>query len=161
MIQIKQVGTKSELKAFVRFPHQLFKGNEFWVPPLDRDELFTFSKEKNPAFEHCTAAYWLAYKEGKVVGRIAGIINHKANEKWGKKVRFGWIDFIEDIEVAKVLLDTVEAWGRQNGMESIQGPLGFNDMDNEGMLVEGFDKLPTIANIYNYPYYPVFMEKLG
>jgi hypothetical protein len=95
------------------------------------------------------------------VGRIAGIINHTANEKWGKKVRFGWIDFIEDIEVAKALLDAVEAWGRQHGMESIQGPLGFNDMDNEGMLVEGFDKLPTIANIYNYPYYPAFMEKLG
>jgi len=161
MIQIKQVGTKSELKAFVRFPHQLFKGNKFWVPPLDRDELFTLSKDRNPAFEHCIAECWLAYKEGKIVGRIAGIINHTANEKWGKKVRFGWIDFIEDIEVAKALLDTVEAWGRQHGMESIQGPLGFNDMDNEGMLVDGFDKLPTIANIYNYPYYPVFMEKLG
>jgi len=161
MIQIKQIGTKSELKAFIRFPHQLFKGNEFWVPPLDRDELSTLSKEENPSFEHCIAAYWLAYKEGKIVGRIAGIINHRANEKWGKKVRFGWIDFIEDIEVAKALLDVVEAWGRRHGMESIQGPLGFNDMDNEGMLVEGFDKLPTIANIYNYPYYPVFMEKLG
>ncbi|MDR1730140.1 MAG: GNAT family N-acetyltransferase [Prevotellaceae bacterium] len=161
MIQVKQITTRNELKAFVRFPHKLFKGNEFWVPPLDRDELFTLDKDKNPAFEHCISEYWLAYKDGELAGRIAGIINYTANEKWGKKVRFGWIDFIEDAEVAKALLNAVETWGRELGMESIQGPLGFNDMDNEGMLVDGFDKLPTIANIYNYPYYPVFMEKIG
>jgi len=161
MIQIKKVETKSELKAFIRFPHKLFKGNPYWVPPLNKDELFTLRKDKNPAFEHCVAEYWLAYKNDKIVGRVAGIINYTANEKWGEKVRFGWIDFIEDVEIAKALLDTVEKWGEGQGMESIQGPLGFNDMDNEGMLVEGFDKLPTIANIYNYPYYPKFMEELG
>jgi len=161
MIQIKKVTTKSELKAFVRFPHQLYKGNKYWVPPLDMSELSALNRDENPAFEHCIAEYWLAYKNGETAGRIAGIINHKANEKWGKKVRFGWVDFIEDVEVAKALLHTVEAWGREHGMESIQGPLGFNDMDKEGMLVEGFDKLPTIANIYNYPYYPAFMEEIG
>ena len=161
MIQIKKVDTRSELKAFIRFPHKLFKGNAFWVPPLDKDEMSTLRKDRNPAFEHATAEYWLAYKDGKIAGRIAGIINHTANEKWGKKVRFGWIDFIEDIEVARALLRAVETWGREQGMESIQGPLGFNDLDNEGMLVEGFDKLPTIVNIYNYPYYPEFLEKIG
>jgi len=161
MIQIKRVTTKSELKAFVRFPHQLYKGSECWVPPLDLDELSALDRDKNPSFENCIAAYWLAYKDGKVAGRIAGIINHAANEKWGKKVRFGWIDFIEEIEVAEVLLHAVEEWGREHGMESVQGPLGFNDMDKEGMLVEGFDKLPTIANLYNYPYYPAFLEKIG
>jgi hypothetical protein len=161
MIEIKKVSNSNELKKFVQFPHELYKNNNYWVPPLTRDELSTLDKKKNPSFEHCIAEYWLAYKDKKIVGRIAGIINHVANEKWGKKVRFGWIDFIEDVEVAKALLKTVEDWGKEHGMEKIQGPLGFNDMDNEGMLVEGFDKLPTIANIYNYPYYPVFMEKLG
>lgn len=161
MIEVKAIESKKELKQFVRFPHDLYKGNAYWVPPLDMDEMKTLSADKNPAFEHCTAKYWLAYKDGKLAGRIAGIINHTANEKWGKKVRFGWIDFIEDIEVAKALLQAVEEWGKEQGMANIQGPLGFNDMDNEGMLVEGFDKLPTISNIYNYPYYPKFMEEIG
>lgn len=161
MIELKIVETKSDLKKFIHFPFDLFKGNEFWVPPLNSGEMETLDKDTNPAFEHCEAEYWLAYKDGKLVGRIAGIINHLANEKWGKKVRFGWIDFIEDIEVAKALLNKVEEWGKSKGMEAITGPLGFNDMDNEGMLVEGFDKLPTISNIYNYPYYPEFMDKLG
>ena len=121
----------------------------------------TLDKNTNPAFEHCDAEYWLAYKDGKLAGRIAGIINHLANEKWGKKVRFGWIDFVDDEEVAQALLGAVEEWGRSKGMSAITGPLGFNDMDNEGMLVEGFDKLPTISNIYNYPYYPQHLETLG
>ena len=161
MIELKIVESKSDLKKFIHFPFDLFKGNDFWVPPLNSAEMETLDKTKNPAFEHCEAEYWLAYKDGKIVGRIAGIINHLANEKWGKKVRFGWIDFIDDIEVARALLNQVEQWGKSKGMEAITGPLGFNDMDNEGMLVDGFDKLPTIANIYNYPYYPEFMEKLG
>lgn len=161
MIQIKIVETTKELKDFIRFPHKLYKDSDLWVPPLDRDEMSTLCKDINPAFEHCIAEYWLAYKDGEIVGRIAGIINQTANAKWGNKVRFGWIDFIEDINVAKILLQTVENWGKEHGMNNIQGPLGFNDMDNEGMLVDGFDKLPTISNIYNYPYYPDFMEKLG
>lgn len=161
MIELKIVETKSDLKKFIHFPFELYKGNAYWVPPLNSGEMENLDKTKNPAFEHCEAEYWLAYKDGKLVGRIAGIINHLANEKWGMKVRFGWIDFVDDIEVAKALLKQVEDWGRSKGMEYITGPLGFNDMDNEGMLVEGFDKLPTIANIYNYPYYPQFMEQLG
>ncbi|HOI27300.1 MAG TPA: N-acetyltransferase [Paludibacteraceae bacterium] len=161
MIQIKIVETAKELKDFIRFPHTLYANSDLWVPPLDRDEMAILCKDTNPAFEHCISEYWLAYKDGQLVGRIAGIINHSANAKWGNKVRFGWIDFIEDINVARALIQTVQNWGKEHGMNNIQGPLGFNDMDNEGMLVEGFDKLPTIANIYNYPYYPQFMEKLG
>ena len=161
MVEIKLVSTKKELKEFIRFPHDLFRGNEYWVPPLDSDEMDTLRKGKNPAFEHCEAEYWLAYKDGRIAGRIAGIINHTANEKWGKFVRFGWVDFIDDIEVVEALFRTVEEWGKSKGMEKIQGPLGFIDMDNEGMLVDGFDKMPTIANIYNYPYYPQMMVKLG
>ncbi len=161
MIEVKAIESKKDLKKFIQFPHDLYRGNAFWVPPLNVDEMKLLSKDKNPAFEHCTSRYWLAYKDGKIVGRIAGIINHTANAKWGNKVRFGWIDFIEDIEVAKALLQAVEEWGKEQGMVNIQGPLGFTDMDNEGMLVEGFDKLPTISNIYNYPYYPQFMEELG
>lgn len=161
MIELKKVEGKSALKAFVHFPFELYKGNAYWVPPLNSDEMEILDKSKNPSFEHCEAEYWLAYKDGKVVGRIAGIINHLANQKWGKTVRFGWIDFVDDIEVARQLLNAVEEWGKSKGMEQIAGPLGFNDMDNEGMLVEGFDKLPTIANIYNHPYYPEYMEKLG
>ena len=124
--------------------------------------LNTFSPEKNAAFEFCEADYFLAYKDNKLVGRVAAIINRRANETWNKKeVRFGWIDFIDDLEVSKALLATVEEWGRQRGMEAIVGPLGFTDMDAEGMLVEGFDQLGTMATIYNYPYYPEHMEKLG
>ena len=161
MIELKKVSSKKELKEFIKFPFELFKGCEYWVPPLNDAEMSILDKDQNPAFEHCDAEYWLAYKDGKLAGRIAGIINHTANKRWGKKVRFGWIDFIEDIEVAKALLKAVEDWGKEKGMEGITGPMGFNDMDNEGMLVEGFDKLPTIANIYNYAYYPKFLEELG
>ena len=161
MIELKEVTTAAGLKKFIDFPFELYKGSEYWVPPLKSGEMETLSPQKNPAFDHCEARYWMAYRDGKPVGRIAGIINPLANEKWGRKVRFGWIDFVEDIEVARALLGRVEEWGREKGMEAITGPLGFNDMDYEGMLVEGFDKLPTIANIYNYPYYPQFMEQAG
>ena len=124
--------------------------------------LNTFNKKKNAAFEFCEAEYFLAYKDGKIVGRIAGIINHRANATWNKKdVRFGWIDFIDDLEVSSRLLQTVEEWGKSKGMENIQGPLGFTDFDAEGMLIEGFDQLSTMATIYNHPYYPQHMEKLG
>lgn len=161
MIEIKKISSDKELKQFIRFANNLYAGCPYWVPPLEFDELATLRKDKNPAFEHCEAEYWLAYKDGKIVGRVAGIINHLANQKWGNKVRFGWIDFTEDIAVADALLKTVEEWGKSKGMETIQGPLGFNDMDREGMLVEGFDKEPTIANIYNHPYYVDYMDQLG
>lgn len=161
-VTVKEVASKKELKKFIRFPFKLFKGNKFWVPPLIAEEKATLNPQKNPAFEYCEAKYFIAYKDGKLAGRIAGIVNTRANEIWNTKfVRFGWIDFTEDIEVAKALLSAVEEWGKSKGMTAIQGPLGFTDMDMEGMLVEGFDRLPTIANIYNFPYYPQYMEELG
>ena len=115
-----------------------------------------------PAFEFCEAEYWTAWRDGKMVGRIAGIINHRAIERWGKAwARFGWIDFIDDIEVSSALLDTVEKWAIAKGMAAVHGPLGFTDLDREGMLIEGFDEMATLATIYNYPYYPEHLEKLG
>ena len=161
-IIIKRVSTKQELKKFIRFNYFLYKKNPYSVPDLYDDMLNTFNVKKNAAFEFCEAEYFLAYKEEKLVGRVAGIINHRANSTWNKKeVRFGWIDFIDDLEVSGALIQAVEEWGKAKGMEVLQGPLGFTDMDAEGMLVEGFDQLSTMATIYNYPYYPQHMEKLG
>ena len=161
-IRIKKVSNKKELKTFIRFNYELYKDNAYSVPDLYDDMLNTFSPQKNAAFEFCEADYFLAYKDNKVVGRVAAIINRRANETWNKKeVRFGWIDFIDDLEVSKALLDTVEKWGKERGMEAMVGPLGFTDMDAEGMLVEGFDQLGTMATIYNYPYYPEHMQRLG
>ena len=161
-IQIKRVETKKDLKQFIEFHYDLYKGNPYDVPNLYSDEVNTLSKNKNAAFDFCEAEYFLALKEGKTVGRVAAIINHKANEKWKKKdVRFGWIDFIDDIEVSRALFEAVEDYGRKKGMDDIVGPLGFTDMDPEGMLTWGFDKLGTMATIYNYEYYPQHMEKLG
>lgn len=161
MIEVKKVESRKDLKKFVNFPFQLYKDCPYWVPSLDMDEYNSLRKDKNPAFDHCKAEYWLAYKEGKLVGRIAGIINEVANKKWGNKVRFGWFDTIDDPDVANALLKTVELWGKNLGMKEIQGPLGFNDMDKEGLLVEGFDRTPTIATIYNHAYYVPLIEQAG
>lgn len=162
MIQIKKVETKAELKKFIRFNYEMYKDNPYSVPDLYEDMLNTFDRKKNGAFEFCEADYFLAYKDGKLVGRVAAIINHKANKTWNtQNVRFGWIDFIDDLEVSDALIRTVEQWGKERGMTHIQGPLGFTDMDAEGMLVEGFDQLGTMATIYNYPYYPQHMERMG
>lgn len=161
-VTIKKVETKKEMKDFIRFNYELYRTNPYSVPDLYDDMLNTFSRKKNAAFEFCEADYFLAYKDGKLVGRIAAIINNLANDTWDRKeVRFGWIDFIDDMEVSETLLETVEKWGKERGMEHIQGPLGFTDFDAEGMLIEGFDQLGTMASIYNYPYYPQHMEKLG
>ena len=161
-VQIKRVETKKDLKAFIEFHYDLYEDDPYDAPNLYSDELNTLSRDKNAAFDFCEAEYFLALKEGKVVGRVAAIINHKANEKWEKKdVRFGWIDFIDDIEVSNALLKAVEDYGKEKGMTSIVGPLGFTDMDPEGMLTWGFDQLGTMATIYNYDYYPKHMEKLG
>ncbi|WP_321334169.1 N-acetyltransferase [uncultured Bacteroides sp.] len=161
-ITIKKVSSKNELKKFIRLNYQLYKSNPYSVPDLYDDMLNTFNKKKNAAFEFCEADYFLAYKDEQLVGRVAAIINNKANSIWNKKeVRFGWIDFIDDLEVSSALLKTVEEWGKAKGMEYIQGPLGFTDFDAEGMLIEGFDQLSTMATTYNYPYYPQHMEKLG
>lgn len=161
-VTIKPVKTRKELKQFIRFNYELYKENPYSVPDLYEDMLGTLDPKRNAAFEFCEAEYFLALRDGEIVGRVAAIINNRANEKWNvKAVRFGWIDFIDDIEVSKALLDTVEKWGREHGMSEIQGPLGFTDFDAEGMLIEGFDRISTMATIYNYPYYPVHMEQLG
>jgi hypothetical protein len=161
-IYIKKVSAKSDMKKFRGFPYKLYKGNAFWCPPMRRYEKKTLSPKHNPAFEFCESEYWLAWKKKKLVGRIAGIINYKANERWNEKmVRFGWIDFVDDPEVSRLLIEVVMEWGRSKGMTTIQGPLGFSIMDNEGMLIKGFDELGTMGSIYNFPYYPIHMEKLG
>jgi hypothetical protein len=161
-VEIRRVEGVRGLKAFVRFPFGIYAGDPCWVPPLDMDDITTLRRDKNPAFEYCEAEYWMAYRDGKAVGRVAGIINNRVIEKWGKKyARFGWIDFVEDFEVASALVRTVEDWAKSKGMEGIQGPLGFTDLDKEGMLIEGFDRLGTYATGYNRPYYPEYIARLG
>ena len=161
-IEIKKVSSRKDLKAFVDFHYDLYENCPYDVPTLFSDDMNTLSPEKNAAFDFCDAEYYLAYKDGKLAGRVAAIINKRANQKWGRQsVRFGWIDFIDDIEVSKALLKAVEDFGRRNGMKEVVGPLGFTDMDPEGMLTWGFDKLGTMATIYNYPYYPQHIEKMG
>lgn len=162
LIEIKKVESKKDLKTFIDFHYDLYKGNKYDVPNLFSDDMNTLSKDRNAAFEFCEAEYYLAYKEGKLVGRVAAIINHKANNKWNRKsVRFGWIDFIDDLEVSKALLKAVEDYGKSKGMEDMVGPLGFTDMDPEGMLTWGFDQLGTMPTIYNYPYYPEHIKAIG
>ena len=162
MIKIRKVNTKKELKQFIQFYYDLYRGNENAVPFLYSEEMATLRRDKNPSFECCEAEYFLAYKDGKIVGRVAAIINRRANERWNcHQVRFGWFDFIDDMEVSTALLNAVEEWGRERGMTEIAGPLGFIDTDREGMLVEGFDDLSTMYVNYNYPYYPKHMEQMG
>lgn len=161
-IVIKEVMTENELKAFIDFPYQLYRDNKYYVPHLKKDVRDTFNKKKNPVFDFCEAKYWLAYKENKVVGRIAAIINYSFIEKMDKHyMRFGWMDFEEDEQIAKTLLHEVEKWAKEKGMKAIHGPLGFTNFDHAGFLVEGFEQLGTIATIYNYPYYSLFLEKAG
>jgi GNAT superfamily N-acetyltransferase len=161
LIEIRKVETKKYLKTFIEFHYDLYKGNQYDVPSLFADDVNTLSKDKNAAFEFCEAEYFLAYREGKLVGRIAAIINHKANKRWDRKtVRFGWVDFVDDLDVSKALFKAVEDYGRSKGMNEVVGPLGFTDFDPEGMLIEGFDQLGTFATIYNYPYYSKHMEQL-
>ena len=161
-VEIRKVESNHDLKTFVQFYYDLYRDCPHAVPFLFTDEIATLRKDKNPAFEFCEADFFLAYKEGKVVGRVAAILNKKANQRWNvQQVRFGYFDFIDDLEVSKALMDTVEQWGRERGMTQIAGPLGFTDMDREGMMVEGFDRLSTMYVNYNYPYYPQHIEKLG
>lgn len=161
-VEIRKVTDKKSLEAFIQFHYDLYRDNPYDAPNLHSDEVHTLSKDKNAAFEFCEAEYFLAYRDGKVVGRIAGIINHRANDRWNtQSVRFGWLDFIDDLEVSRALFAAVEEWGRAKGMAQMVGPLGFTDLDPEGMLIEGFDQLGTMATIYNYDYYPRHMEQLG
>ncbi|MBR3985341.1 MAG: N-acetyltransferase [Bacteroidaceae bacterium] len=161
-LTIIPVTTKKEMKQFICFNYALYKDSPYAVPELYTDVRDTLDPNKNAAFEFCEAQPFIALRDGKVVGRIVAIINHKANSVWNKKaVRFGWVDFIDDVEVVDALFATVEQWGRERGMTEAHGPLGFTDFDPEGMLVEGFDRIGTMATIYNYPYYPVHMERMG
>jgi len=159
---IKEVQTRSELRKFVNFPEKLYHDNPYYVPPIVFDQMDTLDQKKGAAQEFCDSKLYLAYKDGELVGRVAAIINKLANKQWNhKEVRFGWYDFVDDREVSKALLDKVEEFGRQYGMESVVGPLGFTDFDPEGLLVEGFDQVSTMALIYNHPYYVEHFEALG
>ena len=162
MVEIRKVSTKRELKQFIQFFYDLYRDCDKAVPYLFFDEMATLQRDKNPSFECCEADYFLAYKGGKIVGRVAAIINRRANEQWKvQQVRFGWFDFIDDDEVSKALLDTVAQWGRERGMTEMAGPLGFIDTDREGMLVEGYDELTTMYINYNYPYYADHIARYG
>lgn len=162
-VEIRPVELKrKEIKKFIEFGNSLYKGNTCYVPPLLTDEIETFLTDKNPAFEFCSCRLFMAYRDGKPAGRIAAIINHKLNELTGRKeARFGWVEFIDDNEVVDALFDAAEDWARSEGMTEIIGPMGFTDMDHEGLLTFGYDELGTIATIYNHPYYPSQIERRG
>ncbi|MBO7590541.1 MAG: N-acetyltransferase [Prevotella sp.] len=160
-IEIRPVTTRQELQQFVQFFYDLYRGNDCAVPYLYSEEMSTLRHDKNTSFECCESQYFMAFKDGKLVGRVAAIINHRANKRWDRKqVRFSWFDFVDDQEVSAALLQAVEDWGRSKGMTEIAGPIGFIDTDREGMLVDGFDKLSTMYINYNYPYYPQHMEQM-
>ena len=161
-IEIKQITNKLGLLRFVKFGNDFYKGCENFCPSLILDELNIFNPKKNPAFEVCENVLYMAYKDGKPVGRIAGIINHEANRKWGvNQVRFGWMDFIDDLEVSRALLDAVAAWGKSKGMNGLNGPVGFTDFDHQGLLLEGFDYNAPMASLYTHPYYIAHYEHYG
>ena len=162
MITVKEANTKALLKDYVKFPFELYKDNDYWVPPIISEELETFDKKKNPAFTNADANFYLAYKDGKIAGRIATIINwDEVNNQGKKKVRFGWFDVIDDIDVTKVLLEKVYEFGNQNNLEYVEGPMGFSNLDKVGLLTFGFDEMSTMVTWYNHPYYVEHFEKLG
>ena len=161
-VNVIEVTSKKNLKKWVEFPNQLYKDNKYYVPFLSIDEIETFTKGKNPAYEYCQTKLFLAYKDNKIVGRIAGLVNHAYNKKWDKNsIRFTRFDFVDDYEVSKALFDRVVNWGKELGYTSIMGPIGFHDLDHEGMLVEGFDELNMSITFYNHPYYLTHMQNLG
>lgn len=161
-VTVKMIETDQDLRDFISFPYKLYRNNPYYVPQLKTDQTTVLSKDQNPAFEHCVSQYWLAYRKGRVVGRIAGIINYGFIDKWNKKcARFGWFDFEDDEEVVQSLLAACEGWAKEKGMEAIHGPMGFTNFDPAGMLIEGFDQIATIAALYNYPYYVTCIEKAG
>lgn len=161
-IQVVEVTTSKQRKAFVDFFYDLYRDSPYAVPYLYIAEKLTLKPGSNPAFEFCEAQCFLAYNDSKVVGRVAAIINHRANDYWKREMaRFGWFDFVDDPKVSEALLLAVEKWGKGKGMTEIAGPFGFEDMDREGMLVDGFDELSSMYVNYNYPYYPKHMDRLG
>lgn len=162
MITIKEANTPALLKDYVKFPFALYHNHPYWVPPLIQDELETFDKNKNPAFESAEAYFYLAYKDAKIVGRIAAIINwNEVNDQQKKKVRFGWWDVIDDLEVTNALLEKVYELGRKNNLEHVEGPMGFSNLDKVGVLTEGYDELGSMITWYNFPYYKEHLEQLG
>lgn len=161
-IEVKEVKNRRDLRKFILFPKKLYQKNPLWVPTLEADEWNTLDVKKNAAFEYSEARYWLAFKDGKIAGRIAAILSEGHRGHWNQSyMRFGWIEFIDDAEVVSALMTAVETWARQKGCTAVHGPMGFSDMDHAGMLVEGFNELPTMINIYNFPYYPKQLERLG
>lgn len=162
MIEIKQAITKKEMKDFVLFSFDLYKNNPYWVPPIISEELETFNKDKNPAFNSAEANFYLAYKNNKIVGKLAAIINwDEVNILKKSKVRFGWFDVIDDIDVTKALLEKVYELGRKNNLEMVEGPIGFSNLDKVGILTEGFDQMGNMITWYSLPYYKEHFEKLG
>lgn len=161
-IVIKEVKSKRDLYRFVKFGIELYKDNPYFCPPILFDEMNTFNPKGNPALEVCEHITYMAYRDGKIVGRIVGLINHRANKAWGvKKCRFGWFDFVDDYDVFKALIDAVAEWGRRNGMECLNGPVGFTDFDHQGLLIEGFDHNAPMASLYTHPYYVAHYERYG
>lgn len=162
MIQLKEITTEKEMKQFVLFPFSLYKNNKFWVPPIIKDEVNNFNKSKNPVFENATARFFVATKNEKIVGRVVAIINNYEVEQQGiKKMRFGWFDVIDDLNVSKILLEKVKEIGKANNLEYIEGPVGFNNLDKTGVLIEGFNHIGTMITWYNHPYYKNHLEQLG
>lgn len=162
MIEIKEISTTEEMEQFVSFPFTLYKNHPYWVPPIIKEELEVLNKDKNPVFKNADAAFFLAYKNGEIVGRIAAMINWIEVKELNKnKVRFGWFDTIDDIEVTQALMSAVEDFGKKNKMSFVEGPVGFSNLDKAGMLVEGFEEMNTMITHYNYPYYSQHMEGLG
>lgn len=162
MITIKEAKTKAELTDYIKFPFSLYKNNPYWVPPIIADELDSFDATKNPAFKNAEAYFYLAYQNNTIVGRIAAIINwSEVNDQKKRKVRFGWFDVIDDIEVTKALLETVYSLGKKNNLDHVEGPMGFSNLDKVGVLTEGFEEIGTMITWYNYPYYATHFEQLG
>lgn len=161
-IELREVRSRKDLKRFVKFPFSLYENNPYWIPPLIKGELNTLQPETNPSLEDCEWIYLLAYKNGKLAGRIAGIINKRFIERWEKKhARFCWFDFIDDKEVSMRLLSAVEDWAREKGMTKLFGPMGFTTFERQGIVYKGFGKMPTFSSVYNFEYYPVHLEAAG
>jgi hypothetical protein len=161
-IAVRPVSGRKEMKQFVKFRIDLYRDSPYAIPPLYMDELTTLDPKKNPAFQFCEAQCFMAFAGDKPVGRICAMVNHRANEVWKTRSgRFGFVDFVDDEAVSRALFAAAEGWVKSKGMHSIHGPLGFTDLDQEGMLIQGFDQLGTMATIYNHPYYPAHVEKLG
>ncbi len=161
-VTLKKVESKADAKQFVRLPFEIYKDNQFWVPPVIKDEMKALDPEHNPAFAFCDTAFYLAYKDGKCMGRIGAIINRKYNEKTGEKyVRFAKLEFYDDAEVIDALIKAAEDFGKSMGMTKVHGPLGFTNLDTQGLLIEGFEYLPSVASVYHLPYYKTHLERLG